>query len=613
MPPTAKPPALLALLQRAETGGLQKEEARVLRALWPYLPDDGPVEHALGRAYERSLARPAARGICYTPPPVIDYLVEQTLGHWLRERTPAQIASLRVLDPACGAGFFLLGAFRRLLRFHAEAGQQLTPEAVARLFAAHIHGVDLDPVALCVLRLGLRLLLPEAEDLPERVDLSANLRCGNALITPGPQTPRACGPGVDFAGEEFDVVLGNPPYLGGVRERTRYPGPLRAYLRDTYASARGTVDASVLFQELALRLLAPGGLAGLIVPNKFLSAPFGAAFRALALARAELRLLADFSSARPFPGVCIYPVVYVLCRADPPRPSYPVTLQIVTRKGPAPPRQVLAAPAHLDTWSQLFAADSPLLQRLRALPTLGARHRVLAAATTAEAYELRRALIDAPAGADSEGAHFRFVTSGLIDRYTHHHGRERVRYLGRWYERPILPAAARELRPARRRLYEGEKIIVASMTRRLEAVFDLGGPGGLASAVPTVVVLPQEDGEDLRYLLALLNARLLSWFYRQSFSSLALAGGHMRVGGPQVRALPLRPIDPAEPMDRRRAARLIELAEEMTALHQSHDPGPGAGEAIAHADREIDALVQELYGLSDAEVRAIEESTTLGP
>lgn len=621
--PPAKQPALLALLQRAERGGLQKDEARVLRALWPNLPADGPPEYALGRAYERSLARPAERGICYSPPAVIEYIVEQTLGHWLKDRTPAETASLRILDPACGAGFFLLCAFRRLLRFHAAAGQPLDPEAVARLFGAHVFGVDLDPVALCVLRLSLRLLVPGVPDLPDLVDLSANLRCGNALIRPGPDVPRSLSmsPGIDFADMRFDVILGNPPYLGGVRERTRYPGPLRAYLRDTYASARGTVDASVLFQELALRLLAPGGLAGLIVPNKFLSAPFGAAFRALALSLAELRLLADFSSARPFPGVYIYPVVYVLCRADPPRPSYPVTLQVVTRKGPAPPRQVIAEPARLDTWSQLFSSDSPLLQRLRALPVVGSRHRVLAAATTSEAYELRRALIDPlewpPAGAvpgppesavpgPPAGPHFRFLTSGLIDRYTHHHGRERVRYLGHWYERPLLPAAARELRPSRRRLYEGEKLIVASMTRRLEVLFDPGGPDGLAPAVPTVVVLP-EPGQDLRYLLALLNARLLSWFYRQSFSSLALAGGYMRVGGPQVRALPLRAIDPAEPADRRRAARLIELAAEMAALLAGPDRPAGEALLVAERDREIDALVYELYGLSDAEVRGVED------
>ena len=169
-----------------------------------------PVE-ILGHVYERCLAKiirltpeqtivledkPEVRktaGIYYTPPEIVDYIVQQTLGKFLVGKTPEQVAGLRILDPACGAGAFLIGTYQHLLDWYCnwyvkaasqkqsqEHGQssaegaptlsqssngkwQLSRSERQRILLTHIYGVDLDPQAVEVAQLSLWLKSLEGE------------------------------------------------------------------------------------------------------------------------------------------------------------------------------------------------------------------------------------------------------------------------------------------------------------------------------------------------------------------------------------------------------------------------------------------------------------------
>ena len=429
----------------------------------PIPDDDAPVEQRLGQAHERALGKTRrGRGAYYTPPAVVEYLIEHTLGAWLAARCPEEGSRLRVLDPACGAGAFLAPAYRHLLQHHAElAGRPPDLGERLRILREQIHGVDIDPqaVRLCRLVLGLVALEQDApaqltpSHLNTLVDLTENVRCSDALDSPAPPDGRGRQESaVSLAWRElfprvldgpaggFDVILANPPHLGGVQRHTRLPAARLASLRRAYASARGTIDVSVLFQELALRLLAPAGRAGLLVPNKFLSAPFGAAFRDLASSQSELRLLADLSEARIFPGAATYPVIYVL-EARRPRQSYPVEVHRFAQVRGAlrlASRRQKSMEAGDGSWALLLSDGGALVQRLQArFPPLASRYTVRAAATPEEAYRLRDALRE---GRPDEPA-FQFLTSGAILRYGHRHGTPQ-RYLGARLMAPYLPRAS---------------------------------------------------------------------------------------------------------------------------------------------------------------------------
>jgi len=160
-----------------------------------------------------------AGGVYYTPTYIVGYIVEHTVGKLLKEKTPNQVAKLRVLDPACGSGSFLLGAYQTLLDWHLKwysendaekhaKGRQpkifhgpggdwrLTTAEKKRILLNSIYGVDIDPQAVEVTKLSLLLKVLEGENeetigqslrlFHERAlpDLADNIKCGNSLIGP---------------------------------------------------------------------------------------------------------------------------------------------------------------------------------------------------------------------------------------------------------------------------------------------------------------------------------------------------------------------------------------------------------------------------------------------
>ena len=160
-----------------------------------------------------------AGGVFYTPKYIVDYIVGETVGKLLTGRTPAQADRLRILDPACGSGSFLIQAYQRLLDWYRDRYVEGGPEKRARgrkpvlnqvaggewrlttaerkrILLNSIFGVDIDPQAVEVTKLSLLLKVLEGESgetlmnqlklFHERAlpDLSGNIRCGNSLIGP---------------------------------------------------------------------------------------------------------------------------------------------------------------------------------------------------------------------------------------------------------------------------------------------------------------------------------------------------------------------------------------------------------------------------------------------
>jgi hypothetical protein len=285
-----------------------------------------------------------AGGVYYTPSYIVEYIVKQTVGKLLEDKTPRQAAKLRILDPACGSGSFLLGAYRLLLDWHRdrylEAGAKkhtkelyqgaggawrLTTTEKKRILLNNIYGVDIDPQAVEVTKLSLLLKVLEGESeqtlqsqlklFHERAlpDLSSNIQCGNSLIGPdfydGQQLSmfdeedryrinvfdwRSAFPWLGEAGG-FDAVVGNPPYV-----RQESLGELKAYLKRIYQTYESTADLYVYFIERALSLLRPGGLFSFIVSSSFLRTNFGRPLRRFLAEAAAILELVDFGGLPVF-------------------------------------------------------------------------------------------------------------------------------------------------------------------------------------------------------------------------------------------------------------------------------------------------------------------------
>lgn len=149
----------------------------------------------LGRAFESLMAADdrAAQGAFYTPQPLIERITGGALAEFLPVDADLEaLDAVRLLDPACGSGAFLVHALETLADRRADAGDARPRPARRRhVLTRSIFGVDRDPTAvwLCQLRLWLSVVVDEEVDDPARVaplpNLDRNVREGDALAGSG--------------------------------------------------------------------------------------------------------------------------------------------------------------------------------------------------------------------------------------------------------------------------------------------------------------------------------------------------------------------------------------------------------------------------------------------
>ena len=263
------------------------------------------------------------QGIYYTPTYIVDYIVRKALGELLEEKN-VNIEKIKVLDPACGSGSFLIKAFDVLnehykqndkdysqTRLDLDTGTTFTRKV--KILQDNIFGVDLDRQAVEIAQLNLLLKIAEkGHRLPL---LERNIRCGNSLI----DDEKLAGDKA-FKWEEqfneimreggFDVVIGNPPYV-----RQEELGEIKPYLEANYESYQGTADLFVYFFEKELKILKEDGYFGMIVSNKWLRAGYGKNLRRL-LTGFWIEEFIDFGDLKVFADATIYPCIIMMRKIE---------------------------------------------------------------------------------------------------------------------------------------------------------------------------------------------------------------------------------------------------------------------------------------------------------
>jgi len=473
--------------------------------------------------------------------------------------------------------------------------------------------------------LGRQLALWRERALP---DLASNVKCGNSLIGPdyfegqlmlaeeemrrvNPFDWEAEFPEIMAAGG-FDVVIGNPPYIDS-EWMTKYLPDCRSYCTSRYRAASGNWDMFCVFIEKTLDLCKSNGFTSLIVPNKLGSAGYAAGARAVLTAQNRLISVRDYSHVPVFP-VAVYPIIYVAQKA-PSEQAPPVTYE---RMRLSDSNTVESSETQDLDYHRYFAAHdrpwpifsdiheaSPVEHLQARFPALGSVADVLGAATVSEAYELAPLIQEC---SDQDTAELKMINSGTIDRYHGMWGQARLRYLGNSYLRPVIPSDQKQRLPKKRRQQaEQPKIIVAGMTKVLECVADL--EGSILAGKSTSIVL---SSLNLKYLLGLLNSKLIAFYYQSVFGGNKMQGGYLRIGPPQLRQLPIRTINFDDPEDVARHDKMIALVDRMLDLHRKLAAATIPADKtlyqrqIEATDRQIDALVYELYGLTEEEIAIVE-------
>jgi len=300
-------------------------------------------------------------GVVYTPDYIARFIVEQTLGTHLREifsntvlnysqkgtnpddyeeikwkRKSAELEAweayrnrmktLRIVDPACGSGVFLVMAFdymkAELTRVNDKIAA-LKGEYVGDLFdpdseilTNNLFGVDVNAESIEIAKLSLWVKTARRGKPLDSLD--KNLKVGDSLIEDSNYAYLAHGftwasafPDIIEEGG-FDIVLGNPPYV-----RMEFLKAMKPYLEKRFEVVSDRADLYCYFFERGLNLLKPSGRLGYISSSTFFKTGSGKPLRKFLREKGTIETVVDFGDLQIFEGVTTYPVVITMRRDEP--------------------------------------------------------------------------------------------------------------------------------------------------------------------------------------------------------------------------------------------------------------------------------------------------------
>ena len=311
------------------------------------------IEHdSLGKMYENYLGTVQQKkdGAYYTPSYISKYICENTIIPYLSksnvatipdliseyehdlEELESKIHDIKILDPACGTGEFLIRAIDILLEISKQIqrkkelqGKYQTVDSTSRkaprslkkkksdlttfqtfdkdienqqlrtIIQNNIHGVDINEEAIEITQLNLFLKL--ATSSQQLIDLSKNLRVGNCLVDDPDVDPKAFDWEKEFP-EKFDVVIGNPPYV-----RQEKFKELKKFLQKKYDVFVSTADLYTYFYEIGFKLLCDNGTLGYISSNKFMRAKYGSYLRTFLKFNTCIINIIDFGDKQLFDAI----------------------------------------------------------------------------------------------------------------------------------------------------------------------------------------------------------------------------------------------------------------------------------------------------------------------
>ncbi len=611
--------------------------------------------HILGSIYERFLgkvivatdkrvrveAKPEVRkagGVYYTPEYIVRYIVANTIGKLISGKTPEQIAEMRFADIACGSGSFLLGVYDLLLTYHGKYYHE-NPSKVRKgdcverdgnlllslgkkraILLNNIFGVDIDnqAVEVCQLSLYLKLLGEETTSSAHQYlldfaqqsllpSLNANIVCGNSLIGTdsldgdllasgeerhiNPMNFEDRFPEVMKRGG-FDAIVGNPPYV----RPHKLSAEMKVLLWKRYKTFVAKSDLYSCFMERGLSLTRHDGWFSFIVPHTWTSLESFTGIRRYFIQNARVRKLVQLPK-KVFADATVETCVFVVQRkvANVSSSANSVIVESLSVEGEAQfvrefPQKSIDV-AYLSNF-QLYGKEESgdVLAKVKAQGRpLGEFVTFLYGFKTADDEKFIQ-------GVKTHKESKPFIRSASIRRYYFEPPSEYV-----WYVPEKMTQNASTARPGEAGRFESEKVVVARMGKSLVAAYDGGG----LYVKDAMLLLPRDRPHSLKYMLGVVNSRLLNYFYREFFVTIDVLKNALL-------SLPIHAINFSKAPEKAAHDAIVMKVDAMLAAKKK------LAEAVmdkdttyyerrcTELDRQIDRLIYDLYGLTEAEVGVVE-------
>jgi len=449
--------------------------------------------------------------------------------------------------------------------------------------------------------------------LDERIlpDLGRNIQCGNSLIGSDywdgqlmvDEEERARVNAFDwkaafpevFAQGGFDVVVGNPPYIQ-LSMAEYYNKGVSSYFMKHYSSSMGRLNTFGLFIDRVLKsMLSKDGLLGFIIPNTLLTQEGYQSLRQQILQN-KIESITNFSNP-VFKDAVVETIVLVVKNANPNKHS----VEVVDFDN----KQMSAVSHHIDQRifhdthnnSFLVTANTDDLEFKQKLDRIGSSLNTLTEINQAIAlkYDRSKSLFD-----KRKADNYKPVLDGRnINRYT------------LAWDGTYLAYDINNIHSCKRTdIFESkEKIFFRRVGDRLIATYD----DKQYYALNTLVVINLKSNVNMatKYLLGLINSRLLNFYYTKYLKSTKKVFSEIQAR--QLAQLPIRSINFSDPAEKARHDKMVSLVERMLALQKSlkstHNPQEAdrLTREVESVDKSIDGLVYRLYGLSEEEIRIVEQ------
>lgn len=526
---------------------LEEIRRRVFEDNNPFALTSNPVELP-------KLGRRKKEGIFYTPDYIVRYIVDNTLGSYLRAKeeelqkkhnlsgmkTEAGydareklayaeyqyfLQNVRVLDPACGSGAFLVHVYMYLLaenrRVDDILGGSLTSleDFVRNILSDNIFGVDLNEESVEITKLSL--WLATAQKGKPLTSLDANIRCGNSLVDDVDVVGDKAFVWADeygkvFKSGGFDVVIGNPPY---VRSRDNTLDDIADYLKLHYDNLFEKANLYLLFMERSLQLTKKDGWFGFVVPNSWLGMESAKLTRKAFLENTTLHSFVNLVG-ESFEKVNVETVIFTLQNSKPGKDAL-VNFQTVSEpKIEFADHETVPQARWLKTTKLIIdlkskAAEHKLMDRLDGLkqrisdkyePRVGLQAYETGKGKPVQSKDdVKNHIYDYDTQFDSDT--YRYLAGGDVGRY-------KLVWTGMWMRYGEWLAQPKEFR-----YFDGPRVLIREISGTFPHILNAVYTEETYLNNKSILnVLPSDGTYSLKFAVALLNSRLIGFYHQRRAS-----------------------------------------------------------------------------------------------
>jgi type I restriction-modification system DNA methylase subunit len=600
-----------------------------------------------------------AGGVYYTPQYIVDYIVQNTVGEKIKNKTPQEISTIRIIDPACGSGSFLVGAYQYLLDYHLDYYTQakniktaikgekiyetafrsyrLTIEEKQRILTSAIYGVDIDNQAVEVTKLSLYLKLLENEgkeaegwlfkysDKTLLPSLEDNIKCGNSLIG----TDFYAQPNLELTDDDlikvncfdwdgkdgfmeifknggFDVVIGNPPYVF-----TRGDGFTNAEKEYYYAKFKQQnyqLNTFAMFTEQGHNILKVDGFFGFIIPNNWLTISSMKKFRDFIISCTGNVIIVN-NFYKVFIGANVDTSLLVFTKIKP----GVITLIESVEPGHYENISSVSFTDLLDDQIIQFKSLKNAMSNL-IIKKIETQAIVLGNISTVKsglkAYETGKGT---PIQTDKmkRDRIYHSITKKDNNYRPYLEGKDVKRYKLDWSGQ-FLKYGKNLAAPRKRELFEGERILV----RQIPSLppYSINGTitiGDEVNDINSMIIIHPVNNYSLKFILGVINSRLITYWFDITFDKFQRAiFPQFKVN--ELEQFPIPSLDLSKKSDKVKHDNLVSLVNKILELKQKEATEKNQqlktmiAKQIEGVNKAIDSAVYELYNLIEDEIKVVE-------